>query len=231
MQKVLRNERKYMISLSEWMRKSHELHQLLHEDPHNGIHGYTIRSLYFDTEYDDDFFDKEYGMEVRKKLRLRVYDPKGESAVLEMKQKQGEQQLKRSLRLRREDAERLIAGNYSPLLHYPEDFAAECYALMNIRCYRPKVVIEYRRKAFIAKENSTRITFDHHIEATQSNFDLFNPGLAMNPVMARSQAVLEVKYNRFLLSYIQEMLNSIDKSELSVSKYSIARQISYQSHL
>ena len=83
-----------MISLSEWIRKSHELQQLLHEDPHNGIHGYTVRSLYFDTEYDTDFFDKEYGMEVRRKLRLRVYDPRGESAVLEMKQKQGDQQLK-----------------------------------------------------------------------------------------------------------------------------------------
>ena len=231
MQKVLRNEKKYMISLSEWIRKSHELQQLLHEDPHNGIHGYTVRSLYFDTEYETDFFDKEYGMEVRRKLRLRVYDPRGESAVLEMKQKQGDQQLKRSLRLRREDAERLITCDYSPLLKYPEDFAAECYALMEIRCYRPRTVIEYRRKAFVAKENSIRITFDHQIEATQSNFDLFAPGLAMNPVMPRSQAVLEVKYNRFLLSYIQEMLNSIDKSELSVSKYSMARQISYQTYL
>ena len=34
-----------------------------------------------------------------------------------------------------------------------------------------------------------------------------------------------------LLSYIQQMLDSIDKSELSVSKYCMARQISYQTHL
>jgi hypothetical protein len=40
--------------------------------------------------------------------------------------------------------------------------------------------------------------------------------------------VLEVKYNGFLLSYIREMLNSVNKSELSVSKYMLARQASYK---
>lgn len=230
-QEVLRNERKFLIHISEFLRKSHELQQLLHEDPHNGPLGYTIRSLYFDTEYDGDFFDKEYGMEIRKKLRLRIYDPRSGSAVLEMKQKQGEQQRKRSLRLRREDAERLIACDYSPLLQYPEKFAAECYVLMNTRCYRPRTIVEYRRKAFIAKENNIRITFDHQIDATESNFALFDPDLIMNPVMGRSMAVLEVKYNGFLLSYIRQMLDSIDKSEISVSKYCLARQQSYQPHL
>lgn len=228
---VLRNERKFLINTAQFMRTSHELRQLLHEDAHNGTCGYIIRSLYFDTAYDGDFFDKEYGMEIRKKLRLRIYDPCGESAVLEMKQKQGEQQRKRSLRMRKEDALRLIACDYSPLLRYAEPFAAECYALMNTRCYRPKTVIEYRRQAFVAKENDIRITFDHQIAATESNFDLFDPKLIMHPVMAPNMAVLEVKYNGFLLSYIRQMLAGIDQSELSVSKYCMARQLSYQPHL
>ena len=225
MWKVLRCEKKFMINMADFIRKSHELQQLLHEDPHNGTHGYIIRSLYFDTEYDSDFFEKEYGIEVRKKLRLRIYDPESQFAALEMKQKQGTQQLKRSLRVSREDAQRLIACDYTPLLHYPEDFAAECYALMNSRCYRPRVIVQYRRKAFVAKENNIRITFDHEIDATASSFDLFDPKLVMNPVMGRGLAVLEVKYNGFLLSYIKDMLGSLNKSELSVSKYCMARQI------
>lgn len=231
MREVLRNERKFMIGCVEFAKKSHELRQLLHQDPHNGPHGYLIRSLYFDTEYDSDFFDKEYGMEVRKKLRLRIYDPQSESAVLEMKQKQGERQLKRSLRLRREDALRLIDGDYSPLLSYPEAFAAEVYVLMNSRLYRPRTIVQYQRLAFAAKENDIRITFDHQISATQSSFDLFSQNLPLNPVMERDRVVLEVKYNGFLLSYIQRMLDSIDKSEQSVSKYCMARQASYQTHL
>ena len=228
MDDVLRREKKFLLSVAEMMGKEHELSLLLHEDPHNGPGGYTVRSLYFDTEYDDDFFDTEYGMDTRKKLRLRVYDPKSGSAVLEMKQKQGEWQRKRSLRLRREDAERLMAWDYAPLLRYREPFAAECYALMQSRCYRPKVMVQYRRKAFAAKENRIRITFDHQIEASLSGLDLFAPKLLLAPVMDRSQALLEVKYNGFLLSYLQELLSSVDKSEVSASKYCMARHITYQ---
>ena len=231
LRQVLRHEKKFLINTADFIGKSHALPQLLHEDAHNGPHGYIIRSLYFDTEYDSDFFDKEYGMEVRKKLRLRLYDPNGDFAVLEMKQKQGEQQLKRSLRLSREDAQRLIACDYTPLLHYSESFAAECYGLMNSRCYRPRTIVQYRRKAFVAQENNIRVTFDHQIDATASSFDIFDPNLLLSPVMERGLTVLEVKYNGFLLSYIKDMLGSLNKNELSVSKYCMARQLSYHAHL
>lgn len=231
MREVLRNERKFLINTAELMKKRNELRQLLQEDPHNGREGYLIRSLYFDTAYDGDYFDKQHGLEIRRKLRLRVYDPAGGFAALEMKQKQGAQQRKRSLQMKREDALRLIACDYSPLLQYEDPFAAECYGLMQTRCYRPKTIVAYRRLAFIAKENRIRITFDHQINATESSFALFDPDLTMNPVMERDRAVLEVKYNGFLLSYIKEMLGEIDKSELSVSKYCMARQIGYQSNL
>ncbi len=35
--------------------------------------------------------------------------------------------------------------------------------------------------------------------------------------------VLEVKYNGFLLSYIKDLVSSANRSELSVSKYCLAR--------
>lgn len=231
LQQVLRNERKFLLNTAEFMKKKHQLQQLLHEDPHNGPEGYRIRSLYFDTEYDGDYFDKQFGLEVRKKLRLRLYDPAGDFAMLEMKQKQNVQQRKRSLRISREDALRLIRGDYAPLLRYREPFAAECYALMHTRCYRPRTIVEYRRMAFIAKENNIRVTFDHRIEATQSSFGLFDPHLLMTPVMDWSQVVMEVKYNGFLLSYIKDLLGDLGKSELSVSKYCMARQFGCYEHL
>lgn len=45
------------------------------EDKHNGAGGYRIRSLYFDTLDDNDYRDKLDGMELRRKIRLRNYDP------------------------------------------------------------------------------------------------------------------------------------------------------------
>ena len=54
---------------------------------------------------------------------------------------------------------------------------------MHSRCYRPKTIVEYDSKAFIAKENKIRITFDSRIVSVESCFDLFSPRLNMNPVL------------------------------------------------
>lgn len=132
-------------------------------------------------------------------------------------------QKKRSLRMSREDAEQLIAGRYAVLQQYDEPFAAECYGVMSQECYRPKTVVEYRRKAFIAKENKIRVTFDSSIMATETHFDIFSDNLAMSYVLDPYNAVLEVKYNGFMLSYIKNLLNLSDRSALSVSKYCLAR--------
>ena len=224
---VTREEKKFLISLEEFRKKSNYLDALMLQDEHNGTDGYIIRSLYFDTVYDDDFFEKLEGVETRRKIRLRIYDPKHDFAMLEMKQKQGASQKKRSLRMTKADAEDLIKGRYDVLLKYKEDFARECYALMQYRCYRPKTIVQYNRKAYIAKENKIRITFDNNIIATECNFDLFSENLAMYPVLDKFNVVLEVKFNGFLLDYIRQFINSINKSELSVSKYALARGQSY----
>lgn len=228
MNRVYREEKKFLINIEDFRRHSHHLEQFLTEDEHNGPLGYRVRSLYFDTIYDNDYFEKLDGVELRRKIRLRIYDPANQFALLEMKQKQGQYQLKRSLRVTRSDAEELIMGNYTPLLKYREDFAAECYALMQMQLYKPKTVVEYNRKAFIAKENKIRITFDSQIVSTESDWNIFARDLNMNPVLDPFRVVLEVKFNGFLLDYIKDLLSSAQKSELSVSKYMLARQASYK---
>ena len=228
MNRVYREEKKFLVNLEEFRRLAHHWDQFLMEDEHNGALGYHVRSLYFDTLYDNDYFEKLDGVELRRKIRLRIYNPEDSFALLEMKQKQGQYQLKRSLRITRDDANEIISGNYTPLLRYQEDFAAECYSLMQMQVYRPKTIVEYRRKAFIAKENKIRITFDHQIVSTESDMNLFAKDLNMNPVLDPFLAVLEVKFNGFLLDYIKDLISNAQKNELSVSKYMLARQASYK---
>lgn len=231
---VMRKEKKFLLSRWEFYALKHRLNEVLHGDPHNGPEGYRVRSLYFDSIDDRDYFEKLYGLETRRKLRLRCYDPAGDFAMLEMKQKQGDTQKKRSMRLSREDAQRLCRGDFTPLLRCggeQKDFALECYGMASRLCYRPCTIVEYQRMAYIGKENRIRITMDHNVVATESCMDLFSAGLAMNPVLDPSLVVLEVKYNNFLLSYFQQLLNAADRPELSVSKYYLARQNAYRTHL
>lgn len=223
---VMRQERKFLLNMNDFYRHSDYLEKILSQDIHNGSTGYMIRSLYFDTLDDRDFHEKENGIELRRKIRLRNYDPNSEFAMLEIKQKQGANQLKRSLKVNREDASELMNGDYRCLLRYAEPFAAECYGIMNMHCYRPKTIVQYDRKAFIAKENKIRVTLDSNITATESCFDIFSNELALNPVLDQFNFVMEVKYNGFLLSYIRELINEVNGSEISVSKYCLARNIS-----
>lgn len=223
MNEVFREEKKYLMNLEDMKRFTYLLDPVMLQDVHNGAEGYTIRSLYFDTLDDGDYQDKLDGLELRKKIRLRIYNPSDSFAMLEMKQKEGAYQKKRSLRLEREDARQLAQGRYEPLLRYEDPFAAECYGLLHYRCYRPKTVVEYRRKAYIAKENRIRITLDHQIRATESCMDVFSPQLSLYPVLDPFNGVLEVKYNGFLLSYIKDLVSGANRSELSVSKYCLAR--------
>lgn len=211
------------MTLLDMRKLSGSLDSVMIQDSHNGAEGYKIRSLYFDTLNEKDYEDKIEGLELRRKIRLRIYDPKADFAMLEMKQKQGSYQKKRSLRISRQAAQEMTKGNYDVLLRYSDPFAAECYGLMHMLCYRPKTIVEYKRKAYIAKENKIRITFDHEIRATETNMELFDSNLNMYPVLDLFNGVLEVKYNGFLLSYIKNLVNEANRSELSVSKYCLAR--------
>ena len=220
---VYRCEKKYFMTMPEIYRLSGKLEQVMLKDEHNGSEGYIIRSLYFDTPFEGDYEAKIDGIELRRKIRLRIYDPSADYAMLEMKQKEGGYQKKRSLKVSRNDAEAMISGRFDCLLRYEDAFAAECFGVMNMYCYRPKTIVEYKRKAFIAKENKIRITFDSGIRATEADMSLFDPSLNMYPVLDPYNGVLEVKYNGFLLSYIKKLVNGANRSELSVSKYCLAR--------
>ncbi len=223
MNEVYRQEKKFFMNRIAMQKLSQRLEPVMLQDKHNGPRGYSIRSLYFDTLDERDYFEKIEGVSLRRKIRLRIYDPASSFAMLELKQKEGNYQKKRSLKITRADAVELAAGNYGSLLRYSDPFASECYGLMNRLCYRPKTVVEYRRKAYIAKENNIRITLDHQIRATEACFDLFCEDLNMYPVLDPYNGILEVKYNGFLLSYIKNLVNMADRSELSVSKYCLAR--------
>ncbi|KAF1305075.1 polyphosphate polymerase domain-containing protein [Enterococcus saccharolyticus] len=225
---VKRREIKYRISLATALRAQNFLKQVLPADPYNGIHGYMVRSLYFDSIYHDDLEDKLDGIEDRRKIRLRIYSPTDQTVKLELKSKNGEWQQKQSLRLSKSQALRLIACDYEVLKEVPHSLAEQLFVTMSREAYQPQVIVQYNRYAFMLDTNDIRVTFDQHLVATESSLDLFGEGLNFYPVGYSDDVTLEIKYNHFLLSYVRDLLDQIDKSSLSYSKYVMSRYISHQ---
>lgn len=224
--KVLRQEHKFAITELQLRQYRAMMAKVMEEDENNGADGYMVRSLYFDTVNDYDYMTKMDGVDSRRKIRLRIYNTDSEYASLEMKQKQSIYQLKRSVKIKRQDAQQLSRGIYSPLLYYDDPFALECYTLMCTRGYRPKTIVQYQRTAFVGRGNEIRITFDNKLVATESCMDIFSDKLCLYPVADPFGAVLEVKYNNFLFSYIKDTVRALDKSAVAASKYCMARSVS-----
>ena len=222
MLEVNRREIKYAITISQATLLQNKLTYVLHEDPHNGIDGYSVKSLYFDTLYDRDLNDKLNGCLNRQKIRLRVY---GNSNIikLELKEKSGEFQRKRSIILSQGEALQIINGNLECLLHKQNAFSLYLYSKMKQDIYRPKCVIEYKRKAFFLETNNTRVTFDSEMSSDVIDFNIFNNN-CLTPSHNSSWLTLEIKYSEFLLSSIKQMLCSDLGLSTSIGKYAMCRE-------
>lgn len=220
--KVFRHEYKYNISYEEMLRLREKLNDLLEIDRNSS--GYMVRSLYFDSINDIDYYEKLDGVINRKKIRLRIYDPKTKKVKLELKSKYDYHQQKESLIITKEEAEELIKENYSILLKYKEDVASKIYMILTTNCYKPKVIIEYKRIAYTTK-NNTRITFDFNIKKSNSVHAFFDKNINYLNITSPKNIVLEIKFNRFLEPYISNILSSYISNKESVSKYVMGRNI------
>lgn len=220
--KTFRHEYKYVIPYEEMLRLREKLNKVLKID--RSFEGYMVRSLYFDSADDIDYYDKINGEMNRKKIRMRIYDYEGELIKLEMKSKYDCHQLKQSLIISKNDALELIDGNYSVLLSYPYEFAKELYAVLLEGYYRPKEIIEYKRIAYVAT-TTTRITFDYEIMASSRISDFFKKDINYIDTLDKKDVILEVKFDRFLEPYISEILKNYINRNQSVSKYIMGRNI------
>ena len=222
---VSRHEVKYFINPIKCMQLSSVLKNVMIEDKHNGADGYIIRSLYFDTYGEADFYEKLAGIENRKKIRLRVYSPNDKLVKLEIKRKFGDEQVKKSAFISKDDAKRLIDCDYDVLRKYENATVRTIYEIMHINRVRPVVLIEYQRKAFIHPTNNIRVTVDTNIRSNETYFGLFDEFPVFCPVEEFIFALLEIKYDAFLIHWLSELLSTYDLTNGAYSKYFISRGI------
>lgn len=217
---VERRELKYQVSLLAFRELEKRLGAALDRDEYAGADGsYQIRTLYFDTPYEADFYATRQGEEVRKKIRMRCYSPEDKTVKLERKAKFGQDQAKLSLSLSRDQAREMMAGRYGFLARLDNSFAKKVYGELCQGGYTPRLLLEYNRIAFTAPSNHIRITFDSRIRYSKSDLNLFGKDPCTNPLTYGDWGILEVKYDGFLLSYVKELLKGLEEQQVAYGKY------------
>ncbi|MDO5690719.1 MAG: polyphosphate polymerase domain-containing protein [Tissierellia bacterium] len=222
---VYRREVKYLLSLTDRLYLLDALDALLTPDAYGGYNGYTVRSVYFDGIWNNDYLAKENKEDEKKRVRLRVYHPEDETAKFELKFKSFGKELKESLVISRADAIRILERDYFAFLNYDSGVARYAFNLMSGAQYRPVSIVEYDRRAYTHPDFNTRVTLDNNLRISKFSLDLFSPQLNFESAMPKNQTILEVKYDRFLFKQIQDVLTKCDLTKKPPSKFGSSRAI------
>ena len=220
----LRHESKHQISPQEDLVLSGRLRRLFAHDAHAGPDGsYRITSLYFDTPYDGALREKLDGVDRREKFRLRYYGEESAWVKLEKKYKINGLCGKRSARLSREEAERLLAGEEGFLFRRGEPLLTELYSKLRGNGLAPRTVVCYDREAFTYAPGNVRVTLDRNIRTGLSPLDFFRPErFALRPLGGLT--VLEVKYDAFLPDLVRIAVQVPGRRGGACSKYALCRR-------
>lgn len=221
-----RHEVKYYIRKQQAIELKLLLRGTMNLDPNADKTGsYWIRSLYFDTIDNKEYYEKILGHYNRKKIRLRIYDIDSSTVNLEIKNKFKNHILKETVTISREDAHKLIHGSYNSLLNYNEKVTNKLYAFMHSNLYRPTVIIDYEREAYFYPFQNIRVTLDKNLRATFTPRNFFKDDLCLIPLLDNKLVILEIKYNHMIPVFLQKILSNFAAQKSDISKYCIARKI------
>ncbi len=221
----LRHELKYLVQQPHVVGVASRLKHALKRDPNGDANGeYRIRSLYFDDLSDAGLFERQAGLDRRKKWRIRIYDLKDDVVVLERKHRLGEFISKDRVRIDRGQADLLIAGDSAWTWDHPSELLRTFGLLVRQRSMRPAVIVDYVREAWVSPYGNVRITLDKHLSTAMASHALFDQRQCTVGVIP-GETVLEVKYDHFFPGYLSGLLMTSIPPRSAVSKYVLCRTI------
>lgn len=223
-----RHELKFYINQFEYEVLRKKIRNVLSLDANSpSDEGYLIRSLYFDNMYDNDLFEKNYGILQRKKFRIRTYNCSEKAIKLERKNRVGEYISKQSVPITREEYEQLLSWDYRFLKEKDGLLYQNFYFLLQNEHLSPRIIVDYNREAYVGKESDVRVTFDKALRTSNEGIqsgDLFRKDLVTVEALTFPTLVLEVKYNEYLPSVVRKVLQLDRHHRSAISKYVICRE-------
>lgn len=199
----------------------------MEKDSHTPDNGrYLIHSLYFDDYKDTSVYTTNSGLSKRFKWRIRYYGDDLDYIVLERKEKINSRCHKKSCKLTLTEYDKIISGNITDIVYDTnKELLKELARDMLIYDYRPKVIVDYERIAYVEEITNVRITFDMKISASYELEHFLDGDYTKFYIQDTGENVLEVKFDDILPSYIRNIVESYGFNQTSFSKYYYSRKI------
>ena len=196
-------------------------------DSHTPPEGrYIIHSLYFDDYKDSTMYTVEAGLSKRYKWRIRYYGDDLSYIVLEKKEKLEGRCHKKSCKITKQEYECIVSGNITNIVYDTnKQLIKELAVDMLAYDYRPKVIVDYERIAYVEEITNVRITFDLKISASYEVEKFLDGDYQSFYILPSGKNLLEVKFDTILPSYIRNIVESYGYEQESFSKYYYGRKI------
>ncbi|MFZ5944801.1 MAG: polyphosphate polymerase domain-containing protein [Bacillota bacterium] len=223
--KMFRHEYKYLLDYSKYLQLANILSKTMQQDKNwNNSEGYLIRSLYFDDIYDTALKEKALGIAYRKKYRVRIYNYSDKMIKLEEKIKMNDYIKKNSSPVNKAMLVDILSDTPRIVEKHGDSLQQRFYLQKRINFFKPKVIVDYQREAYILPFNQIRITIDKDLAAAKPVLDIFNKDLTTYQLSEQYRYILEVKYNNFLPNHLKKILAYFCVHRMAVSKYFLCRQ-------
>ena len=225
--KKYRNEWKYSLSNQELALLNSRLSEIMNLDPNTPIGGrYLIHSLYFDDYKDTSVYTTEAGLSKRFKWRIRYYGDDLTYIALERKEKKDSRCHKKSCLLTLEEYQKIVSGDITDIVYDTDKkLIKELARDMMLYDYKPKVIVDYERIAYVEEITNVRVTFDMKICASYELEHFLDGNYTKFYINPSGVNVLEVKFDEILPSYIRNIVESYGFNQTSFSKYYYGRRI------
>ncbi|MGE5703073.1 MAG: polyphosphate polymerase domain-containing protein [Clostridia bacterium] len=223
--KRLRHELKYYIRFQDYEALRARLPMIMTLDTYSvDEEGYHIRSLYFDDAYDSSLHEKNYGVFKRRKYRIRIYNLQDRVIKLERKSKYDSYISKEASSLSRDEYDKILLGDVDFLLEREDELLRDFYFDIKNHLFRPRVITDYVREAYVMDLGNARVTFDKRLKTNVNSIDIFDETLMTVHAIHQPMMVMEVKYDHFLPKNVSVLLQHMSNQRSAISKYVICRE-------
>ena len=217
-----RREYKYLLTADQYLKLSRYFKSRgLKPDKFSGASqdkSYYLASLYFDTADYQAYWDKQYGLKISTKYRLRAYQSTAIASppvFWEIKRKNGEFFHKDRFPVTWAKTKHWLRGQLS--LSQLPSAAVNFYQAVIAKQLKPSLLVSYRREPWLDPHYpDLRLTFDYQIQASPAT-DLFYP-YRLADVYPNSY-ILEIKFSGPVPGYIAEMCRVANLYRAPLSKY------------
>lgn len=219
-ERTLRHEYKFPATTAQCEMLRERFSAVMTPDTHGDNGCYRVTSVYLDDVYRSAYNDKLIGADTRKKYRIRTYDLSEKLLHFECKYKDRDMTSKRGIWISPGQYHSILKGDYSFVWsgEYEGTILEDASYSNALALLRPSVIVDYNRQAFINPEGNVRFTIDSGFKAGAFSDDMLSENIGYLPVEDFT-AVIEIKYDDYLPSYLEELLGGIELKQESVSKF------------